>query len=212
MLAHRIVLLIALSHLISAQGTDKSLEQFVDKQVNRAMKRHHLPALAITIVENQNTIYEKATGYGNLEKEQEVSPASVFKLWSVAKVFTSIEIFKEAEEGLIDLDDPLTEYLPDFKINSVFGDQDQVTIRSLLAHQSGMPRNECLKVPAGENQNGTLNRFEIGTWDCIKATPTGSRYKYSNLGYDLLGRVIEENRQSGFAQYMQGKVLISLGM
>jgi CubicO group peptidase (beta-lactamase class C family) len=212
MLAHRIVLLIALSHLISTQSSHETLDHFVDKQVNRAMKRHHLPAFAITIVENQNTIYEKATGYADLERAMKVSSASVFKLWSVAKAFTAIEIFKEVEEGLIDLDDPLIKYLPEFKIKNEFGDQDQVTIRSLLAHQSGMPRNECLKVPAGENQYGTLNRFEIGTWDCFKATPTGSRYKYSNLGYDLLGRVIEENRQSGFTGYMQNEVLISLGM
>lgn len=176
------------------------------------MRKHHLPALAITLVEDQNILYEKASGYADLENEKEVSNGSVFKLWSVSKVFTAFEIFREVEEGMIDLDDPLSKYLPDFKIQNGFGDQDQISIRSVLAHQSGLPRNDCVKVPVGEGQTGTLDRFEIGTWDCVKATPTGTRYKYSNLGYDLLGRVIEENRQEGYAQYMQSGLLSSLGM
>jgi CubicO group peptidase (beta-lactamase class C family) len=176
------------------------------------MRKHHLPALAITIVEDQNILYEKASGYADLEKGKKASPGSIFKLWSVSKVFTAIEIFREVEEGMIDLDDPLSEYLPDFKIQSEFGDQDQISIRSILAHQSGLPRNECVKVPVSAGQTGTLDRFEIGTWDCIKASPTGVRYKYSNLGYDLLGRVIEENRQEGYTQYMRSELLSSLGM
>jgi len=176
------------------------------------MKRYHLPGFAITIVEGQDVLYEKGLGYANREQNLKVNSSSIFKLWSVSKAFTAIEIFREVEEGLIDLDEPLSEYLPDFKIQSDFGAEDQISIRSILAHQSGLPRNECLKVPVIEGQTGTLDRFEIGTWDCIKATPTGTRYKYSNLGYDLLGRVIEENRQAGYATYMRDHLLRPLGM
>jgi CubicO group peptidase (beta-lactamase class C family) len=176
------------------------------------MKIHHLPGFAITVVQDQNILYEKAIGYADLENNKKVSSASIFKLWSVSKAFTAMEIFREVEEGLIDLDDPLSNYLPDFKIQSEFGEKDQITIRSILAHQSGLPRNECVRVPISEGQTGSLDRFEIGSWACIKATPTGTRYKYSNLGYDLLGRVIEENRQTGYSRYMRSHFLSSLGM
>lgn len=204
--------MIGLVLLFSGRSKTESLDQFIDKQVHRMMKKHHLPAFAITVVEDQNILYKKAKGFIDLENERKASSSSVFKLYSVAKVFTAMEIFREMEEGLIQLDDPLSRYLPDFRIQSEFGTNDQINIRSILAHQSGLPRNECLKVPVSEDQTGSLNRFEIGTWDCIQATPAGSRYKYSNLGYDLLGRVIEENRKSAFSHYMRSRFLNSLGM
>lgn len=176
------------------------------------MNRHHLPGFAITIVEDQEILYENTTGYADLEHGRKVKSNSVFKLWSVSKLFTALEIFREVEEGLIDLDDPLVKYLPNFNIQSEYGEQNKISIRSILAHQSGLPRNECIKIPVSEGQTGTLDRFEIGTWDCIQAKPIGTRYKYSNLGYDLLGRVIEENRQTGYAQFMRETFLKSLGM
>lgn len=203
---------LVLTIIFSGLSTEENLEQYIDDQVNRMMKKHHLPGFAISIVEDQNILFEKAMGYADLAQKKEASSTSVFKLWSVSKLFTALEIFREVEEGLVNLDDPLIKYLPNFNIQSDFGENDQITIRSLLAHQSGLPRNECLKVPLFEGQTGSLDRFEIGTWDCIQAAPSGTRYKYSNLGYDLLGRVIEENRKSGYAQYMREEFLNSLGM
>ena len=79
------------------------------------------------------------------------STHSLFKLFSVSKVFTAIEIWKETEEGLVDLDHPLSDYLPHFGIQNDYGDLRDITIKSMLAHRSGLPRNECLRVPAGED-------------------------------------------------------------
>ena len=208
----RTSLFLVLSIIFSGLGTEETLEQHLENQLRRMMKKHHLPGFAISIVEDQNILFEEAMGYADLERKKEVSSTSIFKVWSVSKLFTALEIFREVEEGLVKLDDPLIKYLPNFSIQIDFGENDQITIRSILAHQSGLPRNECLKVPLFEGQTGSLDRFEIGTWDCIQATPSGTRYKYSNLGYDLLGRVIEENRKAGYAQYMRDEFLNSLGM
>ena len=208
----RFALMIVLPFLLSGPKVREDTIAYIDKQVHRSMRKLHLPAFAITIVEDQDILCQKATGLIDLEKNLSASTNSVFKLWSLSKVFTAIEIFRESEEGLVDLNAPLKDYLPHFNIQNEYGDIEEITIKSLLAHRSGLPRNECLRIPAGENDCGTLDRFEIATWDCLMAFPTGYRYKYSNLGYDLLGRVIEENRNQGYAQYMTSLLSDSLGM
>lgn len=208
----RVALLMVLPFLLEGPTNTEDTAVYIDKQVHRSMKKLHLPAFAITIVEDQEILYQKATGIIDLEKNYPASTRSVFKLWSLSKVFTAIEIFREFEEGLVDLDRPLSDFLPLFKIQNSYGEIEDITIKSLLAHRSGLPRNECLRIPAGENDCGTLDRFEIATWDCFMAFPTGYRYKYSNLGYDLLGRVIEENRHMAYAKYMTSLLRDSLGM
>lgn len=185
---------------------------FTEKRIHHLMRKKHLPALAVTIVDNQDIIYQQSFGLADIENRIEASPKTVFKLWSLAKVFTAIEIFREVEEGLIDLDHSILEYLPEFTIQSRNNEDKNITVKSILAHRSGLPRNECVLSPDSEHDAGMLDRFERATSDCFMAFPVGYRYKYSNLGYDLLGRIIEENRDEGFSGFMQEHLLDKLGM
>lgn len=175
-------------------------------------RKYHLPAVAITIVDGEDIIYQKARGIIDIENDIKASTKSVFKLWSVSKVFTAVEIFREMEEGVIDLDGSILEYLPEFSIQSRFSNKEPITVKSLLAHRSGLPRNECVIIPEGEQKPGTLDKFEKATSGCFMAYPVGFRYKYSNLGYDLLGRIIEQNRDMGYSHFMKTDLLNDLGM
>jgi len=185
---------------------------FMEKEMRRMIRKHHLPAFAVSIVDHEKILFHDARGFIDLEKEIPASPNSVFKLWSVAKAFTAIEIFREVEEGSIHLDDPITTYLPEFSIQSRFPENGPITVKSLLAHRSGLPRNECITCPPGKGDSLTLHKFEKSTAGCYLAFPPGFRYHYSNLGYDLLGRIVEQNRDMGFAQYMNTHLLDDLGM
>lgn len=185
---------------------------FIEKGSKRLMRKYHLPALAISLVDDQTIIYQQAKGSIDLENDIAATPESVFKLWSLAKVFTAIEIFREVEEGLIDLDAPITDYLPNFSIKSRFNDLESITIRDLLAHRAGLPRHEGLMPDANERDMSLLEKFEIGASNCYMAYPVRYRYKYSNLGYDLLGRIIENTRKMGYYQCMEEYILDDLGM
>jgi CubicO group peptidase (beta-lactamase class C family) len=184
----------------------------IENQINKLMRKKHLPAFAITIVDDQDIVCQKAFGMADIENKTEASTKTVFKLYSVAKLFTAIEIFREVEEGLIDLDNSILEYLPDFRIQSRNNEDTYITVKSILAHRSGLPRNGCVMIPAEKNDIHTLDRFERSTYDCFMAYPIGYRYKYSNLGYNLLGRIIEQNRNAGFSRYMKDHLLYDLGM
>lgn len=185
---------------------------FTEKSINQLMHKQHLPGFAITIVGEKGMIYQKAFGLSDIENEIPASTKTVFKIWSVAKVFTAIEIFREVEQGLINLDLPITRYLPGFYIQSRYNNTGVITVKSILAHRSGLPRNECAILPDTNRNIHFLDRFEKSASDCFMAFPVGYRYKYSNLGYDLLGRIIEENRQEGYSKFMRENLLNDLGM
>jgi CubicO group peptidase (beta-lactamase class C family) len=186
--------------------------KFTEQKLRNIMRKKHLPALAVAIVDNHDIIYRESFGMADIENRTEASDSTVFKLWSLAKVFTAIEIFREVEEGLIDLDDSILKYIPEFTIHSRYDDNKNITVKSILAHRSGLPRNECVPVHDDKQDTCMLEKFERATSDCFTAFPVGYRYKYSNLGYDILGRIIEENRNEGFSDFMQKNLLFKLGM
>lgn len=185
---------------------------YVEGEIKRLMRKNHLPALALTLVKEDKVIYQECRGLIDRDKKIEAGPESIFKLWSVAKVFTAVEIFREAEENLIQLDAPVTKYLPEFHIQSRFPEAGPITVRSLLAHRSGLPRNECLICEEANKKDLSLAKFEEAASSCFLAYPPAYRYKYSNLNYNLLGRIIEETRGVNFATYMDEQLLEQLGM
>ena len=204
------LLFLSCTSCLQSQTEDRD---FIEKEIRRTMRKQHLPAMAVTVVSGQDILYQEAKGLIHMEKQIPATTRSVFKLWSMAKAFTAIEIFREIEEGLVDPDAPLSTYLPDFSIQGIYAENDSIHIRDILAHRAGLPRHEGL-MPEGVERDELdhIERFELGAANCYAAYPVASRYKYSNLGYDLLGRVMEESRDEGFFKQMKLEVRNELGM
>ncbi|MBK5108439.1 MAG: serine hydrolase [Anaerolineales bacterium] len=173
------------------------------------MKQYHLPSVAVILIDDQDTIWQETFGTANFEADSPARLDTVYKIWSVAKVFTAIETMRLVEDGLVDLDAPITEYLPNFSIQSRFLDPGPITTRSILTHRSGLPRNECHWI---EFSKHALAGLAASLKDCHQAFPAGYRYKYSNMGFDLLGYLIEEMRGELFPDYMRKNLLLPLGM
>jgi CubicO group peptidase (beta-lactamase class C family) len=117
------------------------------------------------------------------------------------------------QEGLIDLDAPITRYLPTFKVNSRFeaNPQERITLRLLLSHRAGFTH----EAPVGNNyEPGTAGfaahvRSISDTW---LRYPVGTRYRYSNLGYDLAGFILQERTGMTYAEWLRKKVFEPIGM
>ncbi|MBP1666407.1 MAG: Beta-lactamase [Bacteroidetes bacterium] len=113
---------------VSSPSNHSETKLFIEKKIHHIMRKKHLPALVITIVDNQDIVYQKSFGMADIENKVEAHDKTVFKLWSLAKVFTAIEIFREVEEGLIDLDHSILEYLPEFAIQSRDNEEDRKSV------------------------------------------------------------------------------------
>ncbi len=195
--------------------------KYVDYEINRLMRKQHLPSVVVALIDGQDVVYEHAYGLANIEENTPATLDTIYKLGSITKLFTGIEVMRMYEEGLVDLDAPITEYLPDFSINSRFSSSEPITIRSILAHRSGLPRNETLLGWYWEARPDVLKTLTDSLADAYQAFPVGYRYKYSNIGYNVLGRMIEVirgieppdiNAAGGWPYYMRDQVLVPIGM
>jgi len=185
---------------------------YAEYRIHQLMKQHHLPSVAVALIDDQDVVWQEVYGWANVEKEIPATADTVYKLWSVSKVFTAIETMRLVEEGLVDLDAPITDYLPGFSIQSRFPGSEPITIRSILAHHSGLPRNECHSLLSRPGDDEVLDEMVEALENCHMAFPVGSRYKYTNVGPDVLGAVIEELRGERFARYMEENLLARIGM
>lgn len=183
--------------------------EYTEQKIQQLMKQQHLPSIAIALIDDQDTVWLYTFGLANIEKDLPAESNTVYKLWSVAKVFTAIETMRLVEEGLVDLDTPVTEYLPNFSIQSRFLDSEPITIRRILTHRSGLPRNGCHRVDFSPD---ALLALVESLEDCYLAYPVGYQYKYSNIGFDTLGYIIQKMRGVLFSDYMRENLLHPIGM
>lgn len=98
------------------------------------------PGVSIGIVYDQKLIWAKGFGYADVEKKTPATPDTIYRIASNSKVFTSIAILKLRDEGKLQLDDPVAKHLSWFKIKNKYPDAPVITIRHLLTHTSGLPK------------------------------------------------------------------------
>ena len=176
-------------------------------------KGKDVPGAAVTVVDDRNVLWEEVLGHTDRSKEKPVTPRTIFSIQSMSKSFTSLGVLLAVQEGLLGLDNPITEYLPDFTVNSRFEDHPErkMTLRHLLSHRAGFTH----EAPLGSNYDSRPHTFSehilsiSSTW---LRYPVGYRYSYSNLGIDLAGYVLEKRTGTPFAKYIHDKVLVPLGM
>lgn len=185
---------------------------YADYRIHQMMDQHHLPSVAVALIDDQELIWQEAFGLANIEREVPATVDTVYKLWSVSKIFTAIETMRMVEEGLVELDAPITDYLSNFYIQSRFQDSEPITIRSILAHHAGLPRNGCHRMNTRPDGNNVLGEMVTSLEDCHMAFPVGYRYKYTNIGFDTLGYIVQALRGESFARHMQDNLLTPIGM
>ena len=195
------------SHLSAIQAELKLLETWVEAQ----QLYREIPGIAIGLVYDQELIYAKGFGFADLEHKSPVSPATPFRMASITKTFTATAILQLRDAGKLRLDDPVVNYLPWFNIKQSYTDQPPITIRQLLTHTSGLPREAAFPYWTDHN---------FPTMEQIKATlatqetiyPPATRIKYSNLGLSLAGEIVAAVSGESYENYIRSHILEPLGM
>ncbi|RLE20007.1 MAG: serine hydrolase, partial [Acidobacteria bacterium] len=183
------------------------LDRWIEKQV----EYHRLPGLSIAIVYDQDIVWAKGYGFSDVEGKIPATPSTVYRMGSVTKVFTSSAIMMLRDQGKLRLDDPVSKYLPWFRIDNPFPDSPEITIRQLLTHTSGLPREADVPYwtdhifPTREQLVKVVPTQEL-------VAPPATTYHYSNLGMSLLGEVVAEVSGRSWAEYLQTEIFEPLGM
>ena len=202
-----------------AGKTVKGLEPF-DELMKGFVHDQQVPGAALAVAKDGKLIYARGFGYANREKQVQVQPDSLFRIASISKPITAWTILQLAQAGKLSLDDHVTDRLP-LGLRQPYGIQadarwHKITIRQLLQHRGGWDRGQSIdamfhsteisrtlgtRPPADAR---TVTRFMLG-WP-LDFEP-GTRYSYSNFGYCLLGRIIEQSTDQGYASYVRKSVL-----
>lgn len=183
----------------------------VEKVIKEYAEKYHLPGFVYGIVADGELIYSGSDGYINLDQKIPASSQSVFRIASMTKSFVGAAILKLRDEGKIKLDDPAHLYIKELKNQKYLSsDAPAITIRNLLTHTAGFPEDN----PWGDRQ---LDIPEQEFLSMIKkrisfSTATGSSYEYSNMGYAMLGYIIEKVSSKPYEQYISDNILSPLGM
>jgi len=183
------------------------------QEISHRMEQENVPGLAIIVVDDQNILWVEGFGYTDWNRRIPVTSDTLFSIQSMSKSFAATAAMFAAQDGLVDLDEPITTYLPDFHVNSIFEEhpEQKITLRMLLSHTAGFVH----EAPIGGNSDLPGHTFEehiASIPDTWLRFPVGTRWGYSNLGIDLAGYILQVRSGMPFTQYVQEKVLDPLGM
>ena len=99
-----------------------------------------LPGISVAIVNDQEIIFSKGYGYADVETKVPMEPETICSICSISKLFTSVALMSLWEQGKVRLDDSISALLPSFNLKQNYQETVAITVRSLLTHSSGLPR------------------------------------------------------------------------
>ncbi len=187
----------------------------IDAVVEKAMRTHNVPGVSVAVVKNGAVSWAKGYGLADTVQGLPVTTETVFNAASIAKPVTAWAIMTLVEDGRLDLDAPIEQYLTRWHLPPSEYDHDQITIRRILSHTAGLSTDGDMGVEPGEyvpTIEEALNGAVLGMLPLHVAYPPGEDYHYSSIGYTLLEIAVEEVTGESFASYTQHAVLDPLGM
>lgn len=178
------------------------------------MKAYKVPGVSIAVIESGKMVWSWGSGWSDKENSIAATPDTLYKIGSITKVFTATAVMQLAEKGLIGLDNPVSNYIPEFSARTRFHDDNAITIRDLMTHHSGLPCDNRNGFYSGDAFQAT-ERF-TSTLAFLKETyaayPRGHVFSYSNAAISLLGILVERISGKSFEEYIQTNILDPLDM
>ena len=201
-------------------GRDDALFEQIDAQAAALVQEYNLPGLSVGIVHKDQLVFAKGYGFGSGlpgDVRRPMTPQTVQSMASVSKAIAGTAIMQLVEAGRMNIDHPLVEYLPYFRLNDPRS--SQITIRHLLGHASGLPfvRPEEEVDAFAEYRNDywysdTAEGYVNSLTDIQLLFDPGAMFSYSDTGYDILADVIAKVSGQLFADYCKQHILDPLGM
>ena len=212
---HLLFLLLGSALTAKAQpvSIDSSASAAIDRYVETEMQQRQIPGLALAVCYQGKILKEKGYRVADVQHQSPVTPETVFELASITKQFTASAIMLLRQEGKIKLDERIRTYLPD----APEGWQG-ITVRHLLTHTSGLPDmahgfsgfDDPSFGPIGIDISAE-EAYRAARADSLYSAP-GERYTYSDVGYFLLGLIIQQASGLSYRAFMQERIFEPVGM
>lgn len=188
----------------------------IEAYIQKSIARQNPPGLSVVVVKGGQITYSQAFGFADGPAQLRASPDTVYHWWSMTKIPTALAILQLHDAGKIDIDDPVSKYLPFFQVELDGEPAPPITIRQVLRHTSGLP--DTIPAMIGwvhytdeiYDQTNLLRQY-LPRYNQLKFTPD-CKSAYSNLGYMVLGGIIESVSGKRYEDYIRDYILAPLGM
>ncbi|MGB2844162.1 MAG: serine hydrolase [Candidatus Aminicenantaceae bacterium] len=206
-----LLILICTSPIFSEKQTKSDFSEairLIDTWLEAQRDYDHLPGISVAIVTDQEILWSKGYGMADLKKEVPSSPSTIYSICSISKLFTSVAIMQLRDAGKLRLEDLVADHLPWFNLKQQYPDTGPITIRSLLTHSSGIPRESDYPYWTGPDfpfPSPKQVKAKLGAQKTLYSPST--YFQYSNLGMSLLGEIVAEVSGIPYQQYIEENIL-----
>ena len=213
-----IILILLMTLALSGTAQDKQTDytealKLIEVWLDAQRDYDHLPGMSVIVVDDQEVLWSGAFGMANVENQVKATPSTLYSICSISKLFTSVAIMKLYEEGKLRLDDEVDDLLPWYNLKQQFPDSWPITIRALLTHSSGLPRES--NHPYWTGPDHPFPETESIKAELLKQEtlyPSSTVFQYSNLGMTLLGEVVEVLSGMPYEEYVKLNILDPLNL
>ncbi len=199
-----LIFIIPLTHF--AQPSAKTVKK-IDTFIDEARADWNVPGVAVAIVQGKKLVYAKGFGLADVESGRAVNQNTVFAIGSSSKAFTAASVLQLVDDGLVELDKPVLDYLPDFRMHDDYV-TNHMTVRDLLCHRSGLPRHDLVWYGSPDSRTEIFQKLKY------LEPSAGFRevFQYQNLMYMTAGYLVGQMRNSTWEKEVQDRILNPLGM
>lgn len=196
--------------------------EHVDEFFSAFIVEHDLPGVSVAIARDGDVVYARGFGWADVSERRPVGPDTLFRLASISKPITSVAILELVEDGHLSLDDKPFQML-DTLDPDTFADErlNDITVDHLLRHRAGFDRRVSgdpmfmsRRIADEENVTSPPDAETIVRWITRRPLDTapGEQYAYSNVGYAVLGLLVEQVTAMTYEDYVRTEILAPLGI
>jgi D-alanyl-D-alanine carboxypeptidase len=193
-------------HVTNNKTTMKEIENILNKQI----ENNKTPSVQYVVFNKDSIFYRCQLGFSKIKNKQGTGENTTYHAYSVTKTFTALSILQLAEQNKLDIDQLVKKYLPEFPYPA------EITIRQLMTHSAGIPNPIPLSWIhlAGEHKTFDRNKFfsQIFIKNYKTKSKPNEKFAYSNLGYVLLGQLIEKIAGISYEDYVRENILQPLNI
>ena len=187
--------------------------RLLEAWADTATVEKQLPGVSMAVVHDQQLLWSRGFGYAHLEPKVAATADTMYSICSISKLFTSIAVMQQRDAGKLDLDDPVAKHLPWFRIQGAETGSPPVTVRGILTHSSGLPRESDFPYWTGPayafpSRDKVMSR--VGEQEMLFRSDR--LYQYSNLGLTLAGEIAAATSGVPFEAYVRKRILDPIGL
>ncbi|MFQ6070801.1 MAG: serine hydrolase [Candidatus Aminicenantales bacterium] len=193
---------------LAAKETPKKLnEKDFGKFITDVMNEWKVPGLAISIVRDNEVIYSRGFGFRDIKKGLKVTPNTLFAIGSCTKAFTALAMGILVDEGKLDWDKPVRNYLPEFRLKDPFA-SERMTPRDLVCHRSGLPRHDLVWYNSPASREELVKRLAY----LEPSKDFRTTFQYQNLMFMTAGYLVSRVAGKKWEDFVRERIFSPLGM